>query len=114
VAKYKKKKVAVAEPKPSSKSPTPIKAAASSQAPASSDSTKPKRVASGSLKLQFAGDLILVKNAQKSLGGLFKRYAALFETLANLPKEERGLAYKIFTGLMLTSHAKKPVESFLS
>jgi hypothetical protein len=107
VAKYKKKKVAVAEPKPSSKSPTPIKAAASSQAPASSDSTKPKRVASGSLKLQFAGDLILVKNAQKSLGGLFKRYAALFETLANLPKEERGLAYKIFTGLMLTSHAKK-------
>jgi len=48
-----------------------------------------------------------VKNSSKSLGGLFKRYAALFETLANLPKEDRGLAYKIFTGLMLTSHAKK-------
>ena len=107
MAKYKKKKVTATEPKPSSKSPTAIKAASPSQTSAGGDSKKPKRVASGTLKLQFAGDLILVKNAQKSLGGLFKRYAALFETLANLPKEERGLAYKVFTGLMLTSHAKK-------
>lgn len=107
MAKYKKKKVTATEPKPSSKSPTAIKAALPSQPPSGGDSKKPKRVASGTLKLQFAGDLILVKNAQKSLGGLFKRYAALFETLANLPKEERGLAYKVFTGLMLTSHAKK-------
>lgn len=107
MAKYKKKKVTATEPKPSSKSPTAIKASSPSQPPSEGDSKKPKRVASGTLKLQFAGDLILVKNAQKSLGGLFKRYAALFETLANLPKEERGLAYKVFTGLMLTSHAKK-------
>ena len=74
---------------------------------ASSSDQKPKRLASGSLKLQFAGDLILVKNSQKALGGLFKRYAALFETLANMPKDQRGLVYKVMTGLMLTSHAKK-------
>lgn len=68
---------------------------------------KPKRLATGSLKLQFAGDVILVKNPEKALSGFFKRYAALFEALANMPKEQRGLVYKIMTGLMLTSHAKK-------
>jgi hypothetical protein len=109
VAKYKKKKTTTAT-KPTSKAPSSVKPPGSSPVSsitASSDTKKPKRVASGTLKLQFAGDLILVKNTQKSLGGLLKRYAALFETLANLPKEERGIAYKIFTGLMLTSHAKK-------
>ena len=86
--------------------PAPAAQGASSGSAASSDK-KPKRLASGSLKLQFAGDLILVKNSQKALGGLFKRYAALFETLANMPKDQRGLVYKVMTGLMLTSHAKK-------
>lgn len=110
MAKYKKKKTPSAEPKVTAKPATATKSVATNSPSSPSPVTetkKPKRVASGSLKLQFAGELILVKNAQKSLGGLFKRYAALFETLANLPKEERGLAYKIFTGLMLTSHAKK-------
>lgn len=114
MAKYKKKKTPSATPKVTPKTVTATKSAGtnspSSPSPAP-ETKKPKRVASGSLKLQFAGELILVKNAHKSLGGLFKRYAALFETLANLPKEERGLAYKIFTGLMLTSHAKKATNA---
>jgi hypothetical protein len=114
VAKYKKKKTPTAESKVSAKTaPTTKSIGTNSQVstPSATDTKKLKRVASGTLKLQFAGELILVKNAQKSLGGLFKRYAALFETLANLPKEERGLAYKIFTGLMLTSHAKKTTSA---
>ena len=114
MAKYKKKKTPTAEPKVSAKTaPTTKSIGTNSQAstPSATDTKKLKRVASGTLKLQFAGELILVKNAQKSLGGLFKRYAALFETLANLPKEERGLAYRIFTGLMLTSHAKKTTSA---
>lgn len=108
MAKYKKKKSSDGESKDSLKGSSSAKTAAGvTQSPVTTDTKKLKRVASGSLSLQFAGDLILVKNSPKSLGGLFKRYAALFETLANLPKEERGLAYKVFTGLMLTSHAKK-------
>jgi hypothetical protein len=112
LAKYKKKKPSAdseAQSKPVATGPT-IK---SLQIPASepSNEKKPKKLASGSLKLQFAGDLILVKNPEKSLSGLFKRYAALFESLANLPKDQRGLVYKIMTGLMLTSHAKKSTNS---
>ena len=119
VAKYKKKKPTTdtvsAEKATTGKSTANklqghAKSAATPAEPSaavSSAEKKPKRIASGSLKLQFAGDLILVKNSQKALGGLFKRYAALFETLANMPKEQRGLVYKVMTGLMLTSHAKK-------
>ena len=107
MAKYKKKKINAAEAKAPTKASATPKSASSTSASAASEAKKPKRLASGSLKLQFAGDLILVKSSQKSISGLFKRYAALFETLANLPKEDRGLAYKVFTGLMLTSHAKK-------
>jgi hypothetical protein len=119
VAKYKKKKplteAATAEKatvgkSAATKTPLNTKAASTTASTASTTPTsdkKPKRLASGSLKLQFAGDLILVKNSQKTLGGLFKRYAALFETLANMPKDQRGLIYKVMTGLMLTSHAKK-------
>ncbi len=112
MAKYKKKKSPVETktqaPKTSS---APKTAPLQISAPNIQDDKKPKKLAAGSLKLQFAGDLILVKNPQKSLSGLFKRYAALFEALANLPKDQRGLAYKIMTGLMLTSHAKKSTNS---
>lgn len=114
MAKYKKKKTPATDSKVSVKVSTTTKSSTSGNPPSqpvSADAKKPKRVASGSLKLQFAGELILVKTAQKSLGGLFKRYSALFETLANLPKEERGLAYKVFTGLMLTSHARKSTSA---
>ena len=112
MAKYKKKKVTSDGSKVSTKATSPKPSTLVTQpTPSPTDVKKPKRVASGSLKLQFAGELILVKTAQKSLGGLFKRYAALFETLANLPKEERGLTYKVFTGLMLTSHAKKATSA---
>lgn len=112
MAKYKKKKSAPESVEPTQKtSSVPKTSPLQIPAPGASDDKKPKRLASGSLKLQFAGDLILVKNPQKTLSGLFKRYAALFEALANLPKEQRGLAYKIMTGLMLTSHAKKSLTS---
>ena len=110
MAKYKKKKLTPETKEKAVKSASSPKASVSAVQPATQVSDldkKPKRLASGSLKLQFAGDLILVKNTQRSLSGLFKRYAALFEALANLPKEQRGLVYKVMTGLMLTSHAKK-------
>lgn len=111
MAKYKKKKTAPeTESQVQKTSSVPKVAPLQIPAPGSASDKKPKRLASGSLKLQFAGDLILVKNPQRALSGLFKRYAALFEALANLPKEQRGLVYKIMTGLMLTSHAKKAVS----
>ncbi len=113
MAKYKKKKTSTsAEPTPKRQPQisVPKEAVPSVEGSQASAPKKPKRLASGSLKLQFAGDLILVKNVQKSLSGLFKRYAALFETVANMSKEQRGLVYKIMTGLMLTSHAKKTVD----
>ncbi len=68
---------------------------------------KARKMASGSIKLQFAGDLVLVRNTQKPLSGLFKRYADLFEALANMDKDHRNLVYRFMTALMLTSHAKK-------
>ncbi len=114
MAKYKKKKLTPETKEKAVKSASSPKASVSAVQPATQVSDldkKPKRLASGSLKLQFAGDLILVKNTQRSLSGLFKRYAALFEALANLPKEQRGLVYKVMTGLMLTSHAKKAISS---
>jgi hypothetical protein len=110
VAKYKKKKT-ISDTKPVETARKSSVLADAAQASAGSEDKKPRRLASGSLKLQFAGDLILVKNSQKTLSGLFKRYAALFEALANMPKDQRGLAYKIMTGLMLTSHAKKAASA---
>ncbi len=111
MAKYKKKKTTPSEVLAQPQVVAVKDSLQKSDASATSEQKKPKRLASGSLKLQFAGDLILVKNAQKSLSGLFKRYAALFETMANMPKEQRGLVYKIMTGLMLTSHAKKTADA---
>lgn len=73
----------------------------------SGDPKRPRKIASGSLNLQFAGDLVLVKNTVKPQSGLFKRYADLFEALANMDKDNRNLIYRFMTGLMLTSHAKK-------
>lgn len=67
----------------------------------------PKRVPQNSLKLQFAGELVLVKNPARDLSGLFRRYEALFEAFANMERPERLINYKFINALMLTSHAKK-------
>jgi len=67
----------------------------------------PKRVPPGRLRLVFAGELVLVKNPDRDLAGLFRRYEALFEAFANMEKPERILNYKLLSALMLTSHAKK-------
>ena len=67
----------------------------------------PKRVPPGSIKLQLAGELVLVRNPRPDLSGLFRRYEALFETFANMPRPERLINYKFLNALMLTSHAKK-------
>jgi len=70
-----------------------------------------KRVPPGSLKLQFAGELLLVKRPAAPLLKLFRRFEALFEALANFEKSERLLIYRFLAALMLTSHAKKAEET---
>lgn len=67
----------------------------------------PKRVPKESLRLQFAGELVLVKNSLRDLSGLFRRYEAIFEALANMDRHERLINYIFINALMLTSHAKK-------
>lgn len=71
------------------------------------DDKPKKKIASGSVKLQVAGDLILARNADRTLSGLFKRYEALLEVFANMERSERILNYKFLVGLIITSHAKK-------
>lgn len=66
-----------------------------------------KKLPRGSVKLQFAGDLILAKCEQVELAGLFRRFESLFEALANVEKKQRILCYKLLNALMLTSYAKK-------
>jgi len=66
-----------------------------------------KRVPQGSLKLQFAGELVLIRNPTRDLAGLFRRYEALFEAFANMDRPERAINYRFLSALMLTSHAKK-------
>lgn len=66
-----------------------------------------KRFPPNSIKLMFAGELVMAKNPNRDLSGLFRRYEAIFEHFANMPKEERIINYKLFAGLILTSHAKK-------
>ncbi len=73
----------------------------------SNNPVTPKKMPRGSIKLQFAGDLILARSPDPSLSGLFRRYEAIFEACANMPKEERILNYKFLCALMLTSYAKK-------
>jgi hypothetical protein len=69
-----------------------------------------KKMPRESIKLQFAGDLILARCPDPDLAGVFRRFEAIFESFANMPKEERILNYKFFCALMLTSHAKKQTE----
>lgn len=70
----------------------------------------PKRIPPGTLKLQFAGSLVLVRNPLKELSNLARRFEVLFESLANMDTPERILIYKMINGLMLTSIAKKTRE----
>jgi hypothetical protein len=85
-----------------------------SSAVADIESTEPtapnkaaKRLPQGSLHLQFAGELVLVRNPTRALAGLFRRYEALFEAFANMARPERAINYRFLSALMLTSHAKK-------
>ena len=70
-----------------------------------------KRMPRGSVGLMFAGDLILAKCDNPKHRGLFRRFEAIFETLANTEKDERLLRYKLLNALMLTSYAKKAESS---
>lgn len=69
-----------------------------------------KRVPPGTLKLQFAGGLVLVKKPGPELLGLFRRYEEAFEAFANMDPTERLINYRFINALMLTSHAKKCSE----
>ena len=99
--KYKKKKTI--EPKEESlKAPAPTAAAVSA-----TEAPKIKKLAAGAIKLQFAGDLAIVRPNLKTQTGLVKRYTELFEALANMDKDRRQVMYKFITSLALTSHARK-------
>ena len=75
--------------------------------------TSLKRLAAGSLQLQFAGSLVLVKISDKDSLGLFRRYEALFEHYANIQVVRRLISYKMICGLALTSHAKKTSDKLI-
>lgn len=112
MAKYKKKKTSDAsqsttQTPPATSISLPQMKAPPGGASSKEESKRAKKMAAGSIKLQFAGDLVLVKNTQNPLTGLFKRYTDLFEALANMDKDHRNLIYRFMTGLMITSHAKK-------
>ena len=66
-----------------------------------------KKIAQGTIKLMMAGDLMLARNPDRANSGVFRRYEALLEKLANMEREERIVNYKFMIGLILTSHAKK-------
>jgi hypothetical protein len=114
MAKYKKKKPSTASPSDEAQSSAIAKSPLATQkTPSSSADTeekRPKKLATGSVKLQFAGDLVLVKNTQRPMSGLFKRYAELFEALANMEKDQRNLIYRYMLALILTSHARKATK----
>lgn len=67
----------------------------------------PKKIAKASIELVLKGDLILAKNSSINQKGFFKKFEYLFETLANLEKQDRVIQYKLLNALMLTSFAKK-------
>ena len=88
----------------------PAKKSAATKLDAVEKKTAPKRIPPGSIQLQFAGELILVKSPDRKLAGLFRRYEALFETFANMERAERIINYKFLNALMLTSYAKKSTD----
>lgn len=71
----------------------------------------PKKIPKGSIKLQFAGDVIVPVLPNIKYAGLFKRYESLFENCVSLSKEERLLQYKFILALILTSYAKKTEDA---
>jgi hypothetical protein len=111
VAQDRKDKAASAKKNNAAKAP-PAAPATGTAAAATADAEAEKRAAAkrippGSLKLAFAGELVLVRNPDRALAGLFRRYEALFEAFANMDRPERLINYKFLNVLMLTSHAKK-------
>jgi hypothetical protein len=82
-----------------------------STTPDATDGSKAKkRVPQGSLKLQFAGGLVLVRKPLDEFSGLFRRYQEAFEAFANMDPVERLINYRFINALMLTSHAKKATK----
>lgn len=73
----------------------------------SKSKNKKKKIDSGSISLQIAGDMLLARPSDRSVAPLFKRYEALLEALANMDRDERLINYQFLIGLALTSHAKK-------
>lgn len=71
------------------------------------EEAKKRKIEPGTVKLQMAGDLMLARPTDPEAIPLFRKYEALLEKLANMPKEERLLNYKFFIALILTGHAKK-------
>lgn len=69
-----------------------------------------KRIPPNLVRMMSAGDLIMVKSSDPKYSGYFRKFEALFETLANMEKVERLLNYKFFIGLIITSHAKKLLD----
>lgn len=107
-AAKKKEKTAKPAPKPVEAIVAPaVEDEADGEGEGPAEKRAPKRLPQNSLKLQFAGELVLVKNPQRDLSGLFRRYEALFEAFANMERPERLINYKFISALMLTSHAKK-------
>src|SRR3954447_22911135 len=92
------KRTSEAKPQADAKAPVSKGSEATSEA---EDKKAPKRVPQNTLKLQFAGELVLVKNPLRDLSGLFRRYEALFETFANMERHERLINYKFLNALML-------------
>jgi len=72
--------------------------------------TLPKRMPKDSIRLKFAGEIVLLETQRSDLGSLFHRYQLIFEYFANMPLSQRIINYKIMNGLILTSHAKKTTD----
>ena len=113
MAKYKRKKT---NTDPDSNAPTiesknsksrVVQRQTDSQKDAAAKSVeRPKKLSPGSVKLMIAGDIVLVKKPQGEVGGLVKRFSALFEHLANMDKDQRFIVYRFISGLLLTSLAR--------
>lgn len=70
-----------------------------------------KRIPRDSVKLQFAGDVLVPQLPNIKFAGLFQRYGKLFEHCIGLEKKERLLQYKFIMALVLTSYAKKTLDA---
>ena len=99
------KKIIRRKPKPLTPEPVKVK-----EVRPKIDTQGLKRIPPSGLRLQFAGELLIVKNSDERCAGFFKKFQALFEKLANTPKPDRIIEYKFLIALVLTSHARKVTD----